>query len=468
MNQMLEKVASGISGLDEITGGGLPAGRPTLVCGGPGSGKTMLGVSFLVRGALQDDEPGVLISFDENIEDLEVNSASLGYDLAALQQRKLLAVDYVYLDPHTTIETGEFDLEGLFIRLAHAVDKVGAKRVVLDSIDTLFAGIPNESILRGELRRLFDWLKSRALTTVITAERGETGITRHGIEEYVSDCVIVLDTRINDELATRRLRIVKYRGSAHGANEYPFLIENSGITVLPVTSLGLAHTVSDDRVPSGVAGLDQMLEGKGFYKGSSILVSGGPGTGKTIIGGQFVAAACGRGERCLVFGYEESVPQMVRNMRTVGIDWQPLIDDHRLTVLSVRPSLQGLEMHLASMLHMLQTVRPAVVVVDPLSALQGSGTPGQSQAMVLRLIDHLKGLGVTSMFLTLPDADVSSELSIASLMDTWIELRNQRRDDGLERRIHIAKSRGMAHSSDVRDFGIGACGVAVVDRKAHA
>lgn len=264
MNQTISKSPSGIPGLDEITSGGLPAGRPTLVCGGPGSGKTLFGISFLVRGALQDNEPGVLISFDEGIEDLEVNSASLGYDLAALRQRDLLAIDYVHLDRQAIIETGDFDLEGLFIRLAHAVDRVKAKRVVLDSIDTLFAGIPNEAILRGELRRLFDWLKERGLSTVITAERGETGITRHGIEEYVSDCVIVLDTRIQDDLATRRLRIVKYRGSAHGGNEYPFLIEHAGITVLPVTSLGLAHPVSDERLPSGIAGLDQMLEGKGF------------------------------------------------------------------------------------------------------------------------------------------------------------------------------------------------------------
>ncbi|MEO6380666.1 MAG: circadian clock protein KaiC [Nitrobacter sp.] len=463
---MLSKVPSGIAGLDEITSGGLPAGRPTLVCGGPGSGKTLLGVSFLVRGALQDNEPGVLISFDEGIKDLEVNSASLGYELATLRQRKLLAIDHVHLEPHATIETGDFDLEGLFIRLTHAVDQVKARRVVLDGIDTLFAGIPNEAILRGELRRLFDWLKERGLSTVITAERGETGITRHGIEEYVSDCVIVLDTRLQDELATRRLRIVKYRGSAHGVNEYPFLIEHSGITVLPVTSLALAHTVSDTRLPSGVAGLDQMLEGKGFYKGSSILVSGGPGTGKTTVGGQFAAAACGRGERCLVYAFEESVPQMVRNMRTVGIDWQPLIDDKRLTVHSIRPSLQGLEMHLASMLHLLQTVRPEVVVVDPLSALQASGTMGQSQVMVLRLIDYLKGSGATSLFLSTQGTDEAMELNISSLMDTWIVLRNLRRDDGHERRIYIAKSRGMAHSSDVRDFAISAQGIDVVDRKA--
>ena len=468
MNRTISKSPSGIPGLDEITSGGLPAGRPTLVCGGPGSGKTLFGISFLVRGALQDNEPGVLISFDEGIKDLEVNSASLGYDLAALRQRNLLAIDYVHLDRQATIETGDFDLEGLFIRLAHAVDRVKARRVVLDSIDTLFAGIPNEAILRSELRRLFDWLKERGLSTVITAERGETGITRHGIEEYVSDCVIVLDTRIQDDLATRRLRIVKYRGSAHGGNEYPFLIEHTGITVLPVTSLGLAHPVSDERLPSGIAGLDQMLEGKGFYKGSSIMVSGGPGTGKTTIGGQFAAAACGRGDRCLVFAFEESVPQMVRNMRTVGIDLQPLIDDGRLTMHAVRPSLQGLEMHLASMLHLLQTVRPEVVVVDPLSALQASGTRGQSGVMVLRLIDHLKGFGATSMFLSIQGTDDANELNVSSLMDTWMVLRNLRKDDGQERSIYIAKSRGMAHSSDVRDFAISARGVDVVDRKASS
>lgn len=466
MEVKLRKVSSGLKGLDEITGGGLPAGRPTLVCGGPGSGKTLFGVSFLVQGAMADGEPGVLVSFDESARDIEVNSASLGYDLPALRESRSLAIDHVQLDRQAIIETGDYDLEGLFIRLGLAIDRIGAKRVLLDSIDTLFAGIPNEAILRAELRRLFDWLRQRQLSTVITAERGETSLTRHGIEEYVSDCVIVLDTRLHDELATRRLRVVKYRGSAHGGNEYPFLIENTGITVLPVTSLGLAHTVSDARLTSGIRGLDDMLEGKGFYKGSSILVSGGPGTGKTSLGAQFAAASCKSGAKCVFFSFEESVPQLSRNMRTIGIDLQRQIEDKRLITAAVRPTLQGLEMHLASMMHLLQREQPDVVIVDPLSALQSSGMRSQSTMMAMRLIDHLKVLGVTSLFLSAEGQEEATDLNVSSLMDTWIILKNLRREDALERRIYVAKSRGMAHSADVRVLTIGADGLSVRERTA--
>lgn len=463
---MLRKVPSGLRGLDEITGGGLPGGRPTLVCGGPGSGKTLLAVGFLARGALHDSEPGVLVSFDERIPELETNNESLGVNLADLRRRKLIAMDYVHLDRQSIVETGEFDLEGLFIRLGHAVGEVKAKRVVLDSLDTLFAGIPNEAILRAELRRLFGWLKDRELTTVITAERGDGGLTRHGIEEYVSDCVILLDNRIQDELATRRLRIVKYRGSSHGGNEYPFLIEKTGLTLLPVTSIGLAHKVSSERLGSGIAGLDQMLEGKGYYSGSSVLVSGGPGTGKTTIGAHFAAAACRRGESCLYFAFEESQPQIVRNMRTIGIDLEPHINSGMLTVQAVRPTLYGLEMHLAHMLRGLDQHKPDVVVVDPLSAIQMSGNSVQSSMMMLRLIDHLKALGTTAMYLSVQTSDESTQLNIFSLMDTWLSVKNVRRDSDLERLVYVVKSRGMAHSPDVRRFSITPKGVEITARKA--
>ena len=461
---MLKKVSSGIKGLDEITGGGLPAGRPSLVCGGPGSGKTLVAVGFLAQGALHDGEPGVLVSFDEDTSEIAVNHESLGIDLMALREQNLLAMDYVHLDRQAIVEAGEFDLEALFIRIGHAVDQVKARRVVLDSIDTLFAGIPDEAVLRAELRRLFGWLKERKLTTVITAERGNGSLTRHGIEEYVSDCVILLDHRIHDQLATRRLRVVKYRGSSHGADEYPFLIEDSGITLLPVTSIHLGHRVSDRREPTGIAGLDEMLEGKGYYKGSSVLISGGPGTGKTSIGVHFAAASCQRGERCLYFAFEESEPQLIRDMRSIGIDLEALIDGGNLVISAARPTLRGLEMHLATMLHGLQTVRPDVVVIDPLSALQMSGTLAQSSMMMFRLIDHLKGLGTTALFLAVHSED-QTDLNISSLMDTWISVKNLRREDDLERLIFIMKSRGMAHSADIRQLSIGAGGVEVSARK---
>ena len=464
MVEQLRKVLTGIAGLDELTGGGLPAGRPTLVCGGPGCGKTLLATTFLVRGAVDHGEPGLLVSFDERIGDLGVNVASLGFDLPELEKRDMLATDYVKIDRQEMHETGEYDLEALFIRLSHAVKRVGARRVVLDSIDTLFAGIPNEAIVRSELRRLFDWLKDRQLTTVITAERGKEGLTRHGVEEYVSDCVILLDHRIIDDLSTRRLRVVKYRGTSHGTNEYPFLIDEQGIAVVPITSLGLAHVATDETVSSGLSELDAMLGGKGFFKGSSILVSGGPGTGKTTIAAHFADSCCRRGERCLYFSFEESPSQLIRNMRSAGINMQPWIDQGLLRCQASRPSLCGLEMHLALMLKAVRDFRPSAVVVDPFSALIASGTHYQTTSTALRLADYLKSHGSTALYLSLQGAEgASGLLDVSSIMDTWIVLRNLRSETDLSRRLHIVKARGTAHSSDVRRMTITSAGVRLSD-----
>jgi circadian clock protein KaiC len=459
MAAQLKKVHSGIAGLDELTGGGLPAGRPTLVCGGPGCGKTLLATTFLVSGAVEHGEPGVFMSFDERIADLGVNVASLGFDLLDLEARNLLATDYVHLDRQEMHETGDYDLEALFVRLNAAVGRVGARRVVLDSIDTLFAGIPNEAILRSELRRLFTWLKERELTTVITAERGEKSLTRHGIEEYVSDCVIVLDHRVIDDLSTRRLRVVKYRGTSHGTNEYPFLIDEHGISVLPITSLGLRHGASDERLSTGLTELDAMLSGKGYFRGSSVLVSGGPGTGKTTIGTQFADATCRRGERCLYFSFEESPSQLARNMRSAGVELQPWIDQGLLECHASRPSLGGLEMHLALMLKAIQDFDPNVVIVDPISSLLASGAGYQSSGMMLRLVDYIKSKNITALFLSLQEADEPSQMHISSIMDTWIVVRNTQSDTELNRRLHVVKARGMAHSNQVRRMDISSRGV---------
>jgi circadian clock protein KaiC len=469
--EQLQKVPTGITGLDELTRGGLPAGRPTLVCGGPGCGKTLLATTFLVRGAIDHGEPGLLVSFDERIDDLGVNVASLGFDLPNLKERGLLATDYVKIERQEMHETGEYDLEALFIRLDHAVRTVGARRVVLDTIDTLFAGIPNEAVVRSELRRLFDWLKDRKLTTVITAERGEGSLTRHGIEEYVSDCVILLDHRIIDDLSTRRLRVVKYRGTSHGTNEYPFLIDAQGITVVPITSIGLSHVASDEIVSSGLPELDAMLGGKGYFKGSSILLSGGPGTGKTTIGAQFAEATCRRGERCLYFSFEESPSQLVRNMRSAGIDLQPCIDQGFLRYQASRPSVGGLEMHLALMLKAVRDFRPTAVVVDPFSALVSSGANYQAHSMALRFTDYLKSHTITALYLSLEDTGGATGLDVSSIMDTWIVLRNMRSDTDLSRRLHIVKARGIAHSNEVRRMEITGGGVRLSDlpqTKAHA
>ncbi len=464
----IRKVATGIPGLDGITGGGLPAGRPTLVCGGPGSGKTLLATSFLVEGALHAGEPGVFVSFDERPVDLAANTQSLGFDLPGLQAKGLLVIDHVHLDRQEIHETGDYDLEGLFIRLGAAVDQVKARRVVLDSIDTLFAGIPNAGIIRSELRRLFAWLKDRDLSTVITAERGEGALTRNGIEEYVSDCVILLDQRMQEELATRRLRIVKYRGTAHGSNEYPFLIDETGLILLPVTSLGFEHPISEKRLSTGIAGLDDMLEGEGYYKGSSILVSGGPGTGKTSIGATFAYASVQRGERCLLCAFEESEGQLVRNMRTIGIDLQPAIAKGNLIVSAVRPTAYGLEMHLARIMQIVHQKKPDVVILDPISALLGSGSSHQAMLMVLRLIDHLKSAGATALCLSVQGDVDQTDLNISSLTDTWITIKNVREEAKLERRIFVVKSRGMAHSAEVRQIVIGAKGVQVSGREGRA
>jgi circadian clock protein KaiC len=459
----IRKTSSGIRGLDELTGGGLPTGRPTLVCGGPGCGKTLLATTFLVRGALDGNEPGVLVSFDERIADLGANVSSLGFDLPDLEKRGLLAMDHVFLDRQSIQEAGDYDLEGLFVRLAHAVKKVNARRIVLDSIDTLFAGIPNLAIVRSELGRLFQWFKERGLTVIVTAERGDNGITRNGVEEYISDCVIVLDHRMVDQSATRRLRVVKYRGSTHGTNEYPFLIDHDGITILPVTSLGLAHNASNERVSTGVAGLDTMLEGKGYFKGTSILLGGSAGTGKTSIGAHFADAACRRGERCIFFSFEESPNQLARNMSSVGLDLNSWSDKGLLRFRAERPSLYGFEPHLAVMFKEIQDFQPHVVVVDPLSALLSIGTMHQTQSMLLRLIDHLKSVGVTALFTTLQKEDDQTGVAISSIMDSWIHLENRRIENDLVRRLHVIKSRGMAHATDMRRMLMSGSGVQLVE-----
>jgi circadian clock protein KaiC len=450
----LAKSRSGIPGLDEVTGGGLPAGRPTLICGAAGAGKTLFAMSFLVAGATQFNEPGVFMSFEETEDELRSNVASLGYDLTALIAEKKLAIDYVRLERSEIQETGEYDLDGLFVRLGYAIKTTGAKRVVLDTLEALFAGLSDTGILRAELRRLFRWLKDQGVTAMITGEKGEGTLTRHGLEEYVSDCVILLDHRVIEQVATRRLRVVKYRGSSHGTNEYPFLIDADGITVLPVTSLQLGHDVSDERVSTGIAHLDEMMGGKGFFRGSSILVSGTAGTGKSTLAAHFIDAACRRGERCLYFAFEESPQQIMRNMRSVGLDLGQWVDKGLLRFSASRPSLWGLEMHLARMHKEVDRFKPQIVVIDPIYNLSAVGTSNELHSMLLRLIDFLKMQAVTGMFIALDsnqgsDAD---ESKVSSLMDTWLQLRNLEHSSERNRGLYILKSRGMQHSNQIREF----------------
>ena len=466
-NPALPKAPTGILGLDEITEGGLPRGRPTLLCGSAGSGKTMLAAEFLVHGAVDFGEPGVFMMFEENAEELAQNLRSLGVDLDTLRKQKKIAIDHVHIERNEIQETGDYDLEGLFIRLGHAIDTIGAKRVVLDTIEALFSGLPNHAVLRAELRRLFRWLKDRGVTAVITGERGEQSLTRFGLEEYVADCVILLDHRIVDQVSTRRLRVVKYRGTAHGTNEYPFLIGANGISVLPITSMRLDHLARDERVSTGIDGLDDMLGGTGLYRGSSTLVSGAPGTGKSSVGATFVDAACARGELALLFAYEESSSQVRRNMRSIGVDLGQWEKKGLLHIDASRPTLHGLEQHLVHMYELVRDLKPSVVVVDPISNLTMDKDDRSLKPTLMRLIDFLKQKGVTALFTSLTSdmvADVAdSQVGVSSLMDTWILLSNLASNGERTRTLQVLKSRGMPHSHQVREFVMGDRGVDLVD-----
>jgi circadian clock protein KaiC len=462
----IRKSPTGINGFDEITAGGLPTGRPTLVCGGPGCGKTLFAMQFLVSGATRFGEPGVFMSFEENAEELTQNVASLGFDLAELRESGRIAMDFVQVQRDEIEETGSYDLEGLFVRLGYAIQSVGAKRVVLDTIEALFSGLSNTAVLRAELRRLFRWLKDRGVTVVITGERGDGKLTRQGLEEYVSDCVILLDHRVNEQISTRRLRIVKYRGSVHGTNEYPFLIDERGLEVLPITSLHLQHEVSSERISSGIDRLDAMLGGQGYYRGSSVLVSGSSGTGKSSLAAHFVDAGCRRGERCLYFSMEESEGQIIRNMGSIGLPLGKWIQRGLLRVHSSRPTLFGLEMHLVTVYRMVQEFKPSVVVIDPMSNFVVVGTGGEVQVTLLRLVDYLKSQGITALFTNLTSsahAPDETQLGVSSLMDTWILL--QELEDGGERNrgLYVLKSRGMAHSNQVREFVLTGQGIQLLD-----
>jgi circadian clock protein KaiC len=467
MLPQLPKAPTGIEGLDEITEGGLPLGRPTLVCGSAGCGKTLMGIEFLVRGVLEFDEPGVLMTFEETAEELAANVASLGFDLKALQADKKLRVDHVHIDRAEIEETGEYDLEGLFIRLGYAIDSIGAKRVMLDTIEALFSGFPNEGVLRSEIRRLFRWLKDKGVTTVITAERGEGTLTRQGLEEYVSDCVILLDNRVIDQITTRRLRVVKYRGSTHGTNEYPYLITEDGFSVLPVTSLKLEHTVSDEIVSSGIAGLDDMFTRRGWYKGSSILVTGTAGTAKTTLAASFALEACRRGERCLYFAFEESPAQLIRNMHTVGLDLQSCVDQGLLRIEASRPTLNGLERHLVTVHKLIGEFKPQSVVIDPISNLVSVGSLHEVRSMLTRLIDFLKVNNITALFTALISArdgrmEVTEE-GVSSLVDTWVSVRDLEGIGERNRGLSILKARGMSHSNQVREFVVTDKGIQLLD-----
>lgn len=465
LTKSLAKSPTGISGFDELTLGGLPKGRPTLVCGTAGCGKTLFAATFLVHGARELDEPGVFVSFEERPSDIVENVASLGFDLDALIEAEKVVIEHIEVDPSEVAEIGDFDLEGLFLRLELAIDSIGAKRVVLDTIESLFSAFTNQAVLRAEIRRLFDWLKDRGLTTVITGERGDGALTRQGLEEYVSDCVLLLDHRVQNQISTRRLRIVKYRGSSHGTNEYPFLIDQGGFSVLPVSSLGLNHRVFDERVSTGVADLDAMVGGGGFHRGSSILISGVAGSGKSSLAASFVDATCKAGQKALYFSFEESQEQTVRNMRSLGIDLGKHIAADKLRYVAARPTFYSLEMHLALMLREALAFRPDVFVLDPLSAFTETGNRTEVHAMLLRIVDFLKSEGITGVLTHLTQSGqtvIETESGLSSLMDAWILLLNRESNGEFNRELYLLKARGLRHSNQVREFVMDGDGIRLV------
>ena len=455
MSPGIQKSPTGIDGFDDITLGGLPKGRPTLVCGSAGCGKTLFASTFLINGAREFDEPGVFVTFEERPIDIVSNVASLGFSVEDLIDEGKILIEHIAIDPNEVAEIGEYDLEGIFLRLELAIEQIGAKRVVLDTIESLFSAFQNPAVLRAEIRRLFDWLKDRGMTTVITGERGDGTLTRQGLEEYVSDCVILLDHRVTHQMSTRRLRIVKYRGTAHATNEYPFLIDKDGFSVLPVSALGLSHVVSEERIPSGIADLDEMLEGGGFHRGSSILISGVAGSGKSTISASFAAAACRAGERALYFSFEESAAQVVRNMRSTGLDIAGCIESGALGFIAARPTFYSLEMHLAVMLREINRFKPSLVVLDPISAFLGSGEHLEVQSMLLRMVDTLKGRGITAVFTHLThsaEGAAETDIGLSSLMDSWVLLLNREVGGEFNRELYLLKARGTAHSNQVREF----------------
>jgi circadian clock protein KaiC len=465
-NSAILKTPTGISGLDEITQGGLPKGRPTLICGEAGSGKTLFSIEFIVKGATDYNEPGVFVAFEERSEELAVNVASLGFDLDKLIAEKKIKIDHVRIDRSEIEETGEYDLEGLFIRLGYAIDSIGAKRVVLDTIENLFAGLTNHAILRAELRRLFTWLKDKGVTAVITGEKGDGKLTRHSLEEYVSDCVILLDHRIENQISTRRLRIIKYRGSVHGTNEYPFLIDQDGISVLPITSLQLSNEVSSERVSSGIPLLDEMLGGKGFFKGSSILVSGTAGSGKTSIAAHFANASCNRKERCLFLAFEESPGQIIRNMKSINLDLEKHVKSGLLKFYASRPTLYGLEMHLVVFYKLIKEFKPKTVVLDPITNLITVGDSSEVKSILVRLIDLLQKEQITVMFTALIfNHSVAGRVDeeVSSLVDTWLSVSDIENNGERNRAIYVMKSRGMKNSNQVREFLITDNGIKIVE-----
>ncbi len=464
------KTPTGIEGLDEVTFGGIPRGRPTLICGSAGCGKTLFGIQFLERGITQFDEPGVLISFEESKKDIAQNVQSLGIDIEELIASNKLRVDYVRVDRSEIEETGEYDLEALFIRLGHAIDSIGAKRIVIDTIESLFGGIENTAILRAEIRRLFQWIRDKGITAIITGERGDKTLTRQGLEEYVSDCVIILDFRVVDQVATRRLRIVKYRGSTHGTNEYPFLIDEQGISVLPITSLKLEHSVSTEIVSTGIPAFDKLFKKGGILKGSSALLTGSAGTAKTILASYFAATSCQRGESTLFFSFEESADQLVRNVKSVGLDLMPFVKSGKLIIHSSRPSLQGLEMHLLMLHKLINQYSPITVIIDPISSLLGVGSMSEVSDMLVRLIDTLKIKGINAYFtsLTTETSGVEKDKTVdmvSSLADIWIKLEHEMHDKQRLRGLRIIKVRGMGHETDLQKFKITDHGIQFVNPK---
>ena len=460
----LPKSLTGIQGLDDITYGGIPQNRPTLLVGSIGTGKTIFAMEYIINGITMFNEPGVFMTFEEQTDELQINVTSMGYNLSKLIADNKIYLEHLHIDHREIQATGKYDIEGLFIRIEMAIEKVKAKRIVLDALDTLFIGLDSQ-ILRSEIKRLFFWLKEKKVTAIITSEVGDIFLTRLGFEEVVADCVIELNNRLNNQISTRRLRIVKYRGSYHSTNEYPFMIDHKGITIFPIISEAPQIIVSNERISSGIKQIDEMLDGRGFYVGSSILVSGSAGTGKSSIAASFIKDVCEKKGTALYCAFEEAPNQIKRNMASIGIFLEPYEKSGNLHFYYSRPTLQTLELHFIAIKKLIKQINPSVVILDPITNLMIENINSDIRTMLTRFVDYLKMEQITVLLtatLTVSSLElIQSNEGISSMVDTCIMIQEKNIIDSRRRTLYIMKSRGICNSKKEVEFIITSEGISI-------
>jgi circadian clock protein KaiC len=460
-------IATGIDGLDFVLQGGLPAGRPTLLRGAAGTGKTVIALTFLCEGIAAGDS-GVLVTFDESPEALLEHAEGFGFPARRHRTEGRLRILDMRPDRNEVQVGDTIELTAVLARIGHALDSTGASRLVVDAIDAMEAGFANSQSLRTELARVFDWIRDRGVTSLITTGEHAEFSARYGLEDYIADCVIALKQEVKHRVMTRVLRVVKRRGRGHGTNEYPFLLDTDGLFLVPVTGSVLGAPVSEQLLSTGIPGLDAMLGGQGIYQGSTVLLSGQAGTGKTSIACSLTQAACAAGIPVLYLSFEESVAELTRNQRSLGIDiGRYLADDDRgtLVMLPIRAVELGLEEHLMRAMHLVKRHRPALVVLDPVSSLAGRGDEPGAKEILLRLLHLIKEEGITVVATELlsDDSQGVSHLDVSSMIDVWIKLRRHEHNGEMNRLIYVVKARGLPISDQVKEFRITSTGLRIED-----